>query len=42
MSNSSNYSTKSEQYGNSNKSVVGKMKDETASVATEESVGLKS
>ena len=39
--NFSNYSTKSKYYDNSNKSVVGKMKDETAGVATEEFVGLK-
>ena len=38
----SNYSTKSKYYDNSNKSVVGKMKDETAGVATEEFVRLKS
>ena len=37
----SNYSTKLKYYDNSNKSVVGKIKDETASVAIEESVGLK-
>ena len=38
----SNYSTKSKYYDNSNKLVVGKMKDETAaSVAIEEFVGLK-
>ena len=37
----SNYSTKSKYYGNSNKLVVGKMKDETAGVAMEEFVGLK-
>ena len=37
----SNYSTKSKYYDNSNKLVVGKMKDETACVATEEFVGLK-
>ena len=33
----SNYSAKSKYYHDSNKSVVGKMKDETASVA----IGLK-
>ena len=38
----SNYSTKSKYYDNSNKLVVGKMKDETAGVAIEEFVGLKS
>ena len=32
----SNYSTKSKYYGNSNKLVVGKMKDETAGVAIKE------
>ena len=37
----SNYSTKSKYYDNSNKSVVGKMKDETAGVAIEEFVRLK-
>ena len=35
------YSTKSKYYDNSNKLAVGKMKDETAGVATEEFVGLK-
>ena len=38
---SSNYSTKSKYYDNSNKLLVGKMKDETAGVAIEEFVGLK-
>ena len=38
----SNYSTKSKYYDNLNKLVVGKMKDETASAAIEEIVGLKS
>ena len=38
----SNYSTKSKYHDNSNKLVIGKMKDETAGVATEEFVGLKS
>ena len=38
----SNYSAKSKYYDNSNKLVVGKMKDETAGVAIEEFVGLKS
>ena len=37
----SNYSTKSKYYDNSNKLVVGKTKDETAGIATEEFVGLK-
>ena len=37
----SNYSTKSKYYDNSNKLVIGKMKDETASVAIEEFVRLK-
>ena len=37
----SNYSTKSKYYDNSNKLVVGKMKNETAGVAIEEFVGLK-
>ena len=36
-----NYSTKSKYYDNSNKLVVGKMKDETAGVVIEEFVGLK-
>ena len=36
-----NYSAKSKYYDNSNKLVVGKMKDETASIAIEEFVGLK-
>ena len=35
------YSTKSKHYDNSNKLVVGKMKNETAGVAIEEFVGLK-
>ena len=34
------YSTKSKYYHNSNKLVVGQMKDETTSVAIEEFVGL--
>ena len=38
----SNYSTKSKYYDNSIKLVVGKMKDEAASVAIQEFVGLKS
>ena len=37
----SDYSTKSKYYDNSNKLVVGKMKDKTAGVAIEEFVGLK-
>ena len=37
MFNFSNYSTKAKYYGNSNKVVVGKMKDET----TDEFLGLK-
>ena len=37
----SNYSTKSKYCDNSNKLVVGKMKDETAGVVIEEFVGLK-
>ena len=37
----SNYSTKPKYYDNSNKLVVGKMKDETAGVAIKEFVGLK-
>ena len=37
----SNYSTKSKYYNNSNKSVIGKMKDETGSVAIEEFVRLE-
>ena len=36
-----NYSTKSKYYDNSNKLVVGKMKNETAGVAIEEFVRLK-
>ena len=36
-----NYSTKSKYYDNSNKLVVGKMKDETDGVMVEEVVGLK-
>ena len=37
----SNYSTKSKYYDITNKLVVGKMEDETASVFIEEFVGLK-
>ena len=37
----SNYSTKSKYYDDSNKLFIGKMKDETAGVATEEIAGLK-
>ena len=36
-----NYSPKSKYYDDSNKLVVGKMKDETAGVATKEFVELK-
>ena len=43
MFNSSNYLTNSKYYdNNSNKLVIGKMKDETGGVAIEEDVGLKS
>ena len=38
----SNYATKSKYYDNSNKLVIGKMKDETGGVAIEEFVALKS
>ena len=38
----SNYSVKLKCYHNSNKLVVGKMKDEIAGVAIEEFIGLKS
>ena len=38
----SNYSTKSKYYDDPNKVVIGKMKDETGGIATEEFVGLKS
>ena len=41
MFNFSNYSTKSKYCENSNKLVVGEMKDETAGIAIEEFVGLK-
>ena len=37
----SNYSTKSKYYDDSNKLVIGKMKDETSCVGIEEFVGLK-
>ena len=37
----SNYSTKSKYYDDSNKLVIGKMKDETGGVAIEEFVGTK-
>ena len=37
----SNHSTKSKIYDDSNKSVIGKMKDETGGVGIEELVGLK-
>ena len=36
------YSTKSKYYDDSNKLVIGKMKDETGSVTIQEFVGLKS
>ena len=38
----SNHSTKSKYYDNSNKLVIGKIKDETGGVSIEEFVGLKS
>ena len=41
MFNFSNYSSKSKYYDDSNKLVIGKMKDETAGVAIEEFVRLK-
>ena len=37
----SNYSAKSKYYGDSNKLLIGKMKDETAGVAIKEFVGMK-
>ena len=37
----SNYSTKSKYYDDSNKLIIGKMKDETGGVAIEEFVVLK-
>ena len=37
----SNYWTKSKYYDNSNKLVIGKMKDETGGIAIEKFVGLK-
>ena len=37
----SNYSTKSKYCGNSNKLVIGKIKDETRGIAIEAFVGLK-
>ena len=37
----SNYSTKSKYYDDTNKLMVGTMKDETAGVAIKELVGLK-
>ena len=37
----SNYSIKSKYYGNSNKLMAGKMKDETAGTSIREFVGLK-
>ena len=36
-----NYSTKSKYYDNSNKLVIGKMKDETAGISTKEFIRLK-
>ena len=41
MSDFSNYSTKSKYHDDSNKVVIGKMKDENGGVANEEFVGLK-
>ena len=41
MFGSSNYSTKSKYYDNSNKLNIGKMKDETGGAAIEEYIGLK-
>ena len=41
MFNFCNYSTKSKYYDNSNKLVVGKMKDETTGVAMEEFLMIK-
>ena len=41
MFNFSNYSTKSKYYDDSDKLVIGKMKDETGGVTSEEFVGLK-
>ena len=41
MFNLSSYLIKSKYYDNSNKLMLGKMKDETAGVASEEFVGLK-
>ena len=41
MSDFSNYLTKSKYYDNSNKLVIGKMKDETDGVAIKGFVGLK-
>ena len=38
----SNYSTKSKYYDDSNKLVIGKIKDQTGGVAIKEFVGLKS
>ena len=38
----SNYLTKSKYHDNSNKLVIGKMKDETGGATIEEFVGLKS
>ena len=36
-----NYSSKSKYYNNPNKSIIGKMKNETGGVVIEEIVGLK-
>ena len=41
MFNFSNYSAKSKYHDDSNKLVVGKMKDKTSAVAIEEFFGLK-
>ena len=41
MLNLSNYLTKSKYYDDSNKLVIGKMKDETGGVTIKEFVGLK-
>ena len=41
MFNFSNYSAMSKYYNDSTKLVVGKMKDKTAGIVTEEFVGLK-
>ena len=41
MFNSSNYSPKSKDYDDSNRLIVGKMKDEMSGITIKESVGLK-